>query len=117
VSVAYASSKKVIAECDVCGFRYRLRELRNLFKRGKNTNLKACPDCWEEDHPQNKLGLYPVRDPQAVRDPRPDFTGYPSSRNINWGWKPVGDGNNNYGLSPNTLEATGSVGSVTVTTS
>jgi hypothetical protein len=26
------------------------------------------------------LGMFPVSDPQAIRDPRPDFTGYPQSR-------------------------------------
>ena len=26
------------------------------------------------------LGVFPVTDPQAIRNPRPDFTGYPQSR-------------------------------------
>jgi len=26
------------------------------------------------------LGVFPVEDPQAIRNPRPDFTGYPQSR-------------------------------------
>ena len=26
------------------------------------------------------LGTFPLNDPQAIRDPRPDFTGYPESR-------------------------------------
>ena len=76
----FASSKNAIAECDVCGFRYKLRELRNLIKKGKVTNIMACPTCWSEDHPQLKLGMYPVNDPQAIRNPRPDFAGYAQSR-------------------------------------
>tara|TARA_R100000426_G_scaffold12926_2_gene12797 strand:- start:773 stop:955 length:183 start_codon:yes stop_codon:yes gene_type:complete len=60
--------------------------------------------------------MFPVRDPQAIRDPRPDFAGYTSSRNYQWGWNPVGNGKNNYNLQNNVLEATASVGSVTVTT-
>ena len=76
----FASSKNAIAECDVCGFRYKLRELRNLIKKGKVTNIMACPTCWSEDHPQLKLGMYPVDDPQAIRNPRPDFAGYAQSR-------------------------------------
>ena len=116
MTVPFASSKKVIAECDICGFRFKLRQLRNIITRGRNTNLKACPDCFSPDHPQNKLGLYPVRDPQAVRDPRPDFAGNPSSRNTQWGWDPVGDGKNIYGLRTNRLEAVSAVGEVTVTT-
>ena len=76
----FASGKNAIAECDVCGFRYKLRELRNLVKKDKVTNIMACPTCWNEDHPQNKLGMYPVDDPQAIRNPRPDFAGYAQSR-------------------------------------
>ena len=70
MTVAFASSKKAIAECDICGFRFKLRELRNIITRGRDTNIKACPECFSPDHPQNKQGLYPVRDPQAIRDPR-----------------------------------------------
>jgi len=117
VTVAFASSKKAIAECDICGFRFKLRELRNIITRGRDTNIKACPECFSPDHPQNKQGLYPVRDPQAIRDPRPDFAGYEQSRNYAWGWNPVGDGQNNYGLSKSSsLKMISGVGSVTVTT-
>ena len=80
MSNRFASSKRAIAECDVCGWRFKLNELRSLIKRGSDTNIKACSECWEADHPQNELGKYPVHDPQAIRNPRPDFTGYPKSR-------------------------------------
>ena len=113
---AFASSKNALGICDVCGFQYKLRELRSLTVRGRVVNTLACPECWNEDHPQNKLGLFPVNDPQAIRNPRPDFAGRSSSRNIQWGWNPVGDARNIYGLSPNNLQATGAVGDVTVTT-
>jgi hypothetical protein len=76
----FASSQRAIAECDVCGFRYKLRELRNLIIKGKDTNIKACHECWSPDHPQLQLGMYPVSDPQAIRNPRPDFAGYAESR-------------------------------------
>jgi hypothetical protein len=66
----------------VCGFRYRLRELQPLIIKGKNTNILACTECWNPDHPQLHLGEYPVSDPQAIRNPRPDFTGYPQSREL-----------------------------------
>ena len=115
--MAFASSRKAIAECDICGFRFKLRELRNIITRGRDTNIKACPKCFSPDHPQNKQGLYPVRDPQAIRAPRPDFAGYIQSRNYAWGWNPVGDGQNNYGLSKSSsLKMISGVGSVTVTT-
>ena len=114
----YASAKKAIAECDVCGFRYRLKELKNLIEKGRDTNIKACPECWNPDQPQLRLGEFPVNDPQVIKDPRPDFAGLESSRDIQWGWAPVGNGNENdpFGLTENSLVGTASVGSVTVTT-
>jgi len=112
---AFAAAKRTIAECDICGFRFKLKELRNIVTNGNDTNIKACRECWSGDHPQNQLGKYPVNDPQAVRDPRPDFAGYDSNRNIQWGWNPVGDGKNFYGLTVNNLQMTASVGDVTVT--
>ncbi len=61
--------------------------------------------------------MFPVRDPQAIRNPRPDFAGYTQSRNYAWGWNPVGDGQNIYGLSKSSsLKMVSSVGSVTVAT-
>ena len=140
----FASGKRAIAECDRCGFRYKLRELRQLVIKTKNVNLLVCPTCWEEDQPQLQLGMYPVDDPQALRNPRRDnsyisagltglqiFTvnppstdevdafGTPSggSRQIYWGWNPVGlnDPLNLSGLD-NTLIGVGQVGTVTVTT-
>ena len=112
---AFAAAKRTIAECDICGFQYKLKELRNIVTNSNDTNIKACRECWSGDHPQNQLGKYPVNDPQAVRDPRPDFAGYDSNRNIQWGWNPVGDGKNFYGLTVNNLQMTASVGDVTVT--
>jgi hypothetical protein len=76
----FASDSKAIAECDICGFRDKLRTLRYLIVKTKTTNIKACNECWSPDQPQLQLGMYPVDDPQAIRNPRPDFTGYPQSR-------------------------------------
>lgn len=118
MSNQFASSQKAIALCDVCGFQYKLRELRNLFVKGQDTNVKACPECWNPDHPQLKLGEFPVNDPQAIRDPRVDtslgVSGDYSSRGIHWGWNPVGDGNDPFSLTPDTLVGTGQIGQVTV---
>ena len=65
----FASSQKALALCDVCGFQYKLRELKNLFVKGRDTNVKACRECWSPDHPQLRLGEFPVNDPQAIREP------------------------------------------------
>lgn len=113
----FSSGKFAIAECDRCAFRYPLTTLRKLVIKGEITDIKVCPTCWDPDHPQLMLGMYPVEDPQAVRQPRPDLTAYPGSpsRDIQWGWNPVGL-DDPYGLGENDLIAQGSLGSVTVTT-
>jgi hypothetical protein len=118
----FAAGYKSIAECDRCGFRYKLSQLRKLVIRGDIVDIKVCNQCWDPDHPQLKLGMYPVDDPQAVREPRPDLTTNDlniGSRDIQWGWNPVGFGNggDNNGLAINRLVAQGQVGSVTVTIS
>jgi hypothetical protein len=120
----FASGKFAIAECDRCGFRYKLKELTALVIKTKNTNILVCPTCWDPDHPQLQLGMYPVNDPQAVRNPRPDTSYYEEgndgaggSRVIQWGWNPVGGAQGfDDGLTPNDLVAQGYVGTVTVTT-
>lgn len=118
----FAAGKKAIAVCDRCGFQYKLKELKPLVVNDNNTNLLVCKECWEIDHPQNDLGKYIVNDPQALRNPRPDYSYDVSgslqigSRDTQWGWRPVGYRDvYNLGV-PNQLEATASVGTVTVTT-
>lgn len=76
----FASDRRAIAECDRCGFRYKRKELKELIIKTKNVNILVCPECFEPDQPQLLLGMFPVDDPQAIRNPRPDFTGYPQSR-------------------------------------
>lgn len=124
----YASNKIAIAICDRCGFRFRLRELRTLVVKTKQVNMLVCKECWEPDQPQLQLGMYPVDDPQALRNPRPDNTyvqsgtladGYVGggSRDIQWGWNPVGGPRGfDAALTPNNLVAQGQVGTVTVAT-
>jgi hypothetical protein len=136
----FASGKWAISQCDRCGFRYKLKQLKEIVIKTKNTNILVCPTCWEPDQPQLQLGMYPVDDPQAIRNPRPDTTyitagntglqitsgsgelgsGDPSggSRIIQWGWNPVGgamayDSN----LTPNNLHLYAQIGNVTVSTS
>lgn len=117
----WASARNSIAECDRCGFRYKLTELKQLVIKTKNVNIKVCPTCWEPDQPQLQLGLYPVNDPQAVRDPRPDTSYYESGNNgaggsrvYQWGWNPVGYNTSFLPETPNDLIGVGSVGTVTV---
>tara|TARA_R110000796_G_scaffold64810_2_gene149980 strand:- start:1321 stop:1686 length:366 start_codon:yes stop_codon:yes gene_type:complete len=115
----FASNKRAIAYCDVCGFQYKLKDLKELVVKGVNTNIKACTECWNPDHPQLKLGEFPIDDPQALRDPRPDQSlgesGDNSSRAIQWGWNPIGGGNDPFELTPNILLISGIIGQVTIT--
>lgn len=118
----FSSGKHAIAECDRCGFRYKLKQLKPLVIKTKNVNILVCRECWEEDQPQLQLGMYPVNDPQAVRNPRPDTSYYEpgnngagGSRVIQWGWNPVGGSRaNDNGLTPNNLVAQSAIGRVTV---
>jgi len=64
--MAFASGKKAWGISDRSGVRYRLREMRKEW-----TGAMVGPDEYEEKHPQ----LNPprkVKDPQALRNPRPD---------------------------------------------
>ena len=114
MSGRFALGKQAIAVCDRCGFQFKLKELRTVVVKTKDVNLLVCPECWEPDQPQLQLGMYPVDDPQALRNPRPD-NAQQESRDIQWGWNPVGLSNplNLPGLVSN-LEGQSQVGSVTI---
>ena len=70
----FSSGKNSISQCDRCNFRFKLHELKTEIIKTKPYQLKVCRQCWDPDHPQLQLGMYPVDDPQGVRDPRPDIT-------------------------------------------
>jgi len=115
----FASSKRALAICDRCGLQYKLKTLKVEMVRGRETNVKVCKSCFDKDHPQNKLGEVRVTDPQAIRNPRPDMSfgisGRFSSRLTQYGYNPVGGGDNI--LIPNTLVGNTKIGTVTVTIS
>jgi hypothetical protein len=138
----FASAKNSIAQCDRCGFRFKLKQLKQLVIKTKNVNILVCPECWEPDQPQLLLGMTPISDPQAVRNPRPDLgyyesglnglqtdettgtstsqTGVPlmGSRVIQWGWNPVGGASYfDAPLTPNDLVGTSVLGDVTISIS
>ena len=142
MSNRFASGKFAIAECDRCAQRYKLKQLRTQIVKTRPFNIKVCPSCWDPDQPQLQLGMYPVNDPQAVREPRPDVSyqqsgtsglqelttnstdvlgfGFPEtgSRVFQWGWAPVGGARgSDEGLTPNDLAAKTFVGNVTISIS
>jgi len=135
----FASGKYAIAECDRCAQRYMLKQLKIQIVKTRPFQIKVCPTCWDPDQPQLSLGMYPVDDPQAVREPRPDVSylqsgnnglqtsiaggtapsgfGNPDmgSRVFQWGWNPVGGGSN-WPQTPNDLVSGVVLGTVIVTT-
>jgi len=137
----FASGKWAIAQCDRCDQRFQLKQLRREIVKTKNYELLVCPECWDPDHPQLQLGMFPVDDPQGLRNPRPDRSyvssgttglqiingnstsvdaqGYQGegSRNTQWNWNPVGGTRSvDNGLTPNYLALSVQIGTVTVTT-
>jgi hypothetical protein len=124
----FSSGKNSIAICDRCGFQFKLSLLKKEVIKTKVYNLLVCPNCWDPDQPQLQLGMYPVDDPQGVRDPRNDTSykvagpladGYPGggSRVIQWGWNPVGGARAfDTSLTPNNLVLQVQLGTVTVVT-
>ena len=141
MSNRYASGRHAISECDRCGQRFKLKTLKTEIIKTKEYNLLVCPACWDPDHPQLQLGMYPIDDPQALRNPRPDRSYVLSgtnglqldptgtgtdgagtveggSRIFQWGWYPVGGASQfDVALTPNYLVGVTSVGTVTVTVS
>ena len=123
----FASGKWAIAQCDRCDQRFKLKQLRREIIKTKNYELLVCPECWDPDQPQLQLGMFPVDDPQGLRNPRPDRSyvssgldagGFLSggSRDIQWGWNPVGGSRSiDNGLTPNYLVLSVQIGTVTVT--
>jgi hypothetical protein len=135
----FASGKWAIAQCDRCDQRFKLKVLRKEIIKTKTYDLLVCPECWDPDQPQLQLGMYPVDDPQALRDPRPDRSYYQSglsglqlqdggstsidqngfpesgSRVFQWGWNPVGGARFfDTALTPNYLVLLSEVGTVTI---
>ena len=62
----YATGKYALALCDRCGQQYDYVVLRKEWN-----NLRVCPDCYEEIHPQLEPAPPPY-EPQALFEPRPD---------------------------------------------
>lgn len=110
----FAAGKKALGLCDNCGFPYKLKQLKEVPIKNRNVNLKFCSECWNVSHPQLMLGTFPISDAMALRNPRPDTASTDGTRNIEWGWDPVGMSRQN-SETPNNLRAVGSVGAVTVT--
>jgi len=106
MSGEFASGKHAFGLCDRCEFRYKLSALYWEIQDKKRNGLRVCADCRDKDHPQLQLGRFRIRDPQALRDPRPDNN--LANTNAFFGWNPVG--------APGAFELSASIGSVTVTT-
>jgi hypothetical protein len=122
----FASGRIAIAMCDRCGQQFKLKKLKTEIVKTKRYELLVCPACWDPDQPQLQLGMFPVDDPQALRNPRRDTTYVTAGLNANgnlsggsrdtqWGWQPVGGARDfDAVLTPNYLVARTFVGTVTI---
>jgi hypothetical protein len=129
MSNRFAAGHKAIAMCDRCGQQFKLKQLKTEVIKQRRYELLVCPECWDPDQPQLMLGTFPVDDPQALRNPRRDTTYVTSglnddgnlsggSRDIQWGWNPVGGARSfDTLLTPNTLALTVLIGTVTISVS
>jgi hypothetical protein len=115
--------------------------IKNSYHQGQECEPVGVRRVLGAGSAQLSLGMYPVDDPQALRNPRrdnsyilagltglqlentsgpsTDETGVPSggSRIIQWGYAPVGGSRaNDVGLTPNNLALSIQIGTVTVVT-
>tara|TARA_R110000868_G_scaffold115438_1_gene308235 strand:- start:117 stop:455 length:339 start_codon:yes stop_codon:yes gene_type:complete len=78
-----------LGQCDICGFHYRLNDLKEVIYDQRPTGSLACPTCWDLDNPQLQLGRTKIFDPQSLSNPRPDIN-RPGSTGL-FGWLPIGN--------------------------
>ncbi|MDB4724201.1 hypothetical protein OAF71_00255 [bacterium] len=112
--MAYALGKFAKALCDRCAFEYKLSELKEEW-----TGAKVCSQCYEPKHPQLEP-LTAKADPEALYKPRPN-----NDQEEGEGFVVVVSSsifNSNF-MNPSTLptnfttpKMTGSLGTVTITT-
>ena len=74
-----AKSRNVFGLCDICGFRYRLNQLKKT-----SYGAMVCPTDYDgaydlKNHPQNKAPN--VKDDESIRNPRPPLN---NERNLLW---------------------------------
>jgi len=107
--MSFASGKWAWGISDRSGFRFRLRDMRREW-----TGQLVGPDEYDPKHPQ----LFPPKaypDPQAIKNARPEQN-LAEQRSVQWSWDPVGGPPSNGINPPSTLQAQGSIGTVTVVT-
>lgn len=78
-----------LAQCDRCGFHFRLNQLHYEIYDERPNGLRVCSVCLDVDNPQLQLGRVSSYDPQSLIDPRPDIN-RPGSTSL-FGWLPVGN--------------------------
>ena len=99
----WAAGEQARGQCDRCGRTdVLLKELDRQFINRKDSGLKVCDECLDIDHEQWDVGKFPIWDPQALKDARPDGSELGST--TYFAWNPVAS-----------LYMTASVGTVTVT--
>tara|TARA_B100000963_G_scaffold352304_1_gene365267 strand:- start:762 stop:1580 length:819 start_codon:yes stop_codon:yes gene_type:complete len=70
--MAYAVGKKSLGICDRCGFTYKLNKLKYEVQDQKRTGSRICPNCFDPDQPQYRVGEINTSDNISLFNPRPD---------------------------------------------
>jgi hypothetical protein len=68
----FASGRHSESICDRCGLTVKYTALKRQFIDRADSGLLVCSECLDIDHEQYDVGRYPIFDPQALRNPRPD---------------------------------------------
>ncbi len=105
--MSFASNKRAYGICDITGFRYRLRDMKKTWD-----GLLVGPDQWSPKHPQLDPKPAP-KDPQALRDARPDQAADGNDGNFFMVY--ANTGNAKLGTTLQTFGLSASVGTPTVT--
>jgi len=87
MTMKFARGKRSFGYCDRCYWQYPSGDLTWQVVDQKSTGAKVCPTCNDQDQPQLQLGKYPINDPVALLNPRPDSN---PGRGL-FGWAPVGN--------------------------
>jgi len=93
MSQQFSSGKNALGICDVCGFTVPFNSLVYQIYDQRNTRVKVCQVCNDDDQPQLQVGRVPIADPQTLMDARPD-TGIAGPPQFNsrylFSWNPAG---------------------------
>ena len=82
--MTWAAGKKALGICDRCSHTYLLNLLREEILASVPQGNRVCPECWDVDNPQLRLGELNYTDYQALEHARPDVGEEGSTSSSRW---------------------------------